>query len=104
MKIVYIADDGTIFDEGFKCIEYEIKLKYGKILDSVQFFDDKEQKLNWSFDESFDNDVFRIIITSNEQLEALYALSDYGGNPEFEFIDEPGTWEQDEDGTFNKIG
>ena len=87
----YIADDGKVFEDEFECREYElINSKSGSIHD-IQFFDENSNSLALELSDDFYNSIHKIIITSEEQVNALREISDLNGwcNEE---INKPGTW------------
>ena len=44
MKIIYIADDGTQFDDEYACKDYEWKLNHPHLKD-VHIFDKKRKRI-----------------------------------------------------------
>lgn len=62
----YIADDGTKFDEQFKCEEYEQKLKADSFYDTLECYDVDGKKLSL-FDEEYVVDNVGCAIIKNKE-------------------------------------
>lgn len=110
MKTLYIADDGTEFDNEFDCENYEEIETHKEVLD-IDFFDINDNPIEMTKDTVFDDrnyfNVYRIVIHSEKELSALNWLAEYCGWCEFEpeYIDSVGTWIYDDsdDGSWQRI-
>lgn len=106
MKKVYIADDGTWFDDFDKCEEYETIQKHPKMFDII--FADKngtEYTLNKDnpFDDKAYNKACKVIIKTQEELDELAFLTSECGWIEFEQITGLGTWIRFEGENFDGV-
>ena len=95
MKIIYVADDGKKFDNGFDCEMYEWKLDHPSLQD-VRCYNKNNEKLNDIFAENTYYDVDKIIIPNDNVAKELQALGRYMGFSLYEFITESGEWVYDE--------
>lgn len=95
MKIIYVADDGTQFDNEFDCEFYEWKLKH-PCLKEICMFDKDGNRLEDILSEDTYNLSMKIIIPSDEAVECIQALADYTGYCAYESIDQIGEWVFDE--------
>ena len=98
MRIVYIADDGKEFDDEFDCIDYEWKLNHPSLND-VHLYDKDSNELDDMFSENTYGAVMKIIIPSESAVRDLQKLGDYTGYCCYEWIDEPGEWIWDDEGS-----
>ena len=91
MKIIYIADDGTQFDNEFKCEDYEWKLKHTNIKDAHAF-----NKDGIEFEDIFSEDTYnystKIIVSSDEAARELQELCNYTGYVCYKSINKAGEW------------
>ena len=102
MTIVYIADDGTHFDNEWECKDYEWLLTHRAIND-VQFLDKDGDWLEDIFSEDAYNNVRRIIAPNVASVHALVDLERYTGFCAYADIDGVGTWVwHNEHGRFEK--
>lgn len=109
MKAIYVADDGTEFDDQFECEDYEESTKHCNLYD-VTFLDSsgKSLKLKDRSKRLFDNLPYvyqncnKIVVHNEEEVVSVQWLADYyGWCCEFEQITSPGTWIR-EDGAWKK--
>lgn len=91
MKTIYIADDGTKFDDQYDCEDYEWRLNHPYLKD-VHAFDKDGNELKNIFSEDTYNYSAKIIVTSDEGLKDLQALADYMGYCYYRHIDGIGEW------------
>lgn len=103
MKVIYIADDGKEFTDEYECLEYEWKLNHPYLKD-ICFYDKDHKELdNVTSDDTY-NITEKIIVTSEESLKDLRALTEYAGFCAYESIAECGEWNFDYNkGTFVKV-
>ena len=95
MKILYIADDGTEFDNKFDCEDYEFKLDH-PFLSSICFYDSAGKELNDAFSEETYQMATKVMIPTMEAVKDLQDLRAYTGFCDYEYITEPGVWEFNE--------
>ena len=95
MKTIYIADDGTQFDDKYECEDYEWQLNHPYLKD-VHAFDKDGNEFEDIFSEDTYNYSAKIIVTSDEGLKDLQALTDYAGYCCYGYIDRVGEWEFDD--------
>lgn len=79
-KTVYIADDGTTFEREEDCREYEARMEFSDILQSVTLFSEDGKIINFknslfAFCEALDDAVF-ILIPSYLRDERIKYFSD----------------------------
>lgn len=102
MTIVYVADDGTHFDDEWECKQYEWLLNHRAIND-VQFLDKDGDWLEDIFSEDTYNNVMKIVIPDWPAVYAFIALEHYTGFCAYAGIDSTGIWVWDnERGRFVK--
>ncbi len=90
MRTLYIADDGTEFDDEWECENHE--WRYSHKMDDVTFYDKYGNELEDKVSEDTYNDCAKIVVESEEGVEDIQALVDYTGFLGYESIDSPGTW------------
>ena len=89
--IIYLADDGTVFNNEFDCQEYELGLLIKQYQGSLRFYEfDKTRIVN---DKTIlDGDtVFFIDVADEESLSFLKKLNEWNGM--FYDIDSVGKWQ-----------
>jgi hypothetical protein len=91
MKIIYIADDGTQFDDKFNCEDYEWKLKHQNIKD-VHVFNKDGIEFEDIFSEDTYNQSTKIVVSSDEAARELQELGEYTGYCCYESINKAGEW------------
>lgn len=96
MKIVYIADDDTTFDNEFDCKDHEWRLNHPN-LQNVCFYNENNEKLNDIFTQDTYDAVNKIIVPNNFAAEELQALGKHTGFVLYESITESGEWIYSED-------
>ena len=67
MTIVYIADDGTHFDNEWECRDYEWKLKHPHLKD-VHIFDENDKEFFDLFSDDTYHGAQRVVITTQEAI------------------------------------
>jgi hypothetical protein len=95
MRAIYIADDGTQFDDRFDCEDYEWKLNHPHLKD-VHIFDKDGNKFDNVFSEDAYNYSDKIVVTSNGAVKDLHDLANYTGYCYYEHVNEVGEWRFDE--------
>ena len=91
MKIVYIADDGTEFDNYYKCDKYEFLLKYPRVQDIV-FLDIIGNEISYPMTKAGYIGVETIIVPDQEAADQLSESAWYTGFRGYEDITSAGTW------------
>lgn len=92
MKMLYVADDGTQFENEWKCIDYEWRLAHPQ-LNEIKFLDAAgEPILSSPFEDITYNDTETVIVPSETALQTLQELADYTGFCEYNDINSIGTW------------
>ena len=95
MRIIYIADDGTEFDNEFDCEHYEWKLNHPHLKD-VHIFDKYGTEFKNIFMQASYDYSSKIIITNEEALKDFQEFTEYTGFISFEDIDKVGEWKFDD--------
>lgn len=100
MKIIYIADDGSQFDNEFDCMDYEWRLAHPN-LKYIDFYDKDNNKLNNVLSEETYTSTEKIVVFNANALKDLQELAEYTGFCCYEDINERGIWIfDDEKGRF----
>jgi hypothetical protein len=104
MRTIYIADDGTQFDDEYDCQDYEWKLKHPGLKDII-FYDMKDDVLEDIFSQTTYEDTMKIVVSTDEAVKDLYELGRYYGWCAYEDVTEAGTWvwENGLNGKFVKV-
>lgn len=93
MKIVrtYVADDETIFDNEYDCLEYELRLN-NPLMTVIKVYDNLGNKLVDVSERDTYNNSDIIIIRTEQELITLHNVALYCGWSEWEMINSVGTW------------
>ncbi len=92
MKILYIADDGTQFENEHECTDYEWRLAHPH-LNEIKFLNAAgEPILSDPLEEITYDNTETVIIPNEEALQTLQDLADYTGFCEYYDINSIGTW------------
>jgi len=91
MKIIYIADDGTQFDNEVDCTDYEWKLNHPNLKD-IFIFDEDGNELKDIFEEDTYNNSMKIIVSTDEAVKDLQELAGYTGYCCYYNINKVGEW------------
>ena len=94
MTIIYIAFDGTQFENESECESYEWKHVH-PLLDCIEFYDENGIRIFNYFSEDVYNKVEKIIIKDEPSLVELQNLAEYTGFCSYEDITSIGTWSWD---------
>lgn len=95
MRTIYIADDGTQFNDEWDCRDYEWKLNHPN-LKHIHVFDKNGNEFEDIFSEDAYNYSEKIVVTSNEAVKELQDLARYTGYYCYEHINKVGVWKFDE--------
>lgn len=91
MRIIYIADDGTQFDDEFDCEAYEFRQNLP--VDCLKFYDEQGNEMPHElFEDETYNFSQKIVVPDKASLECLHKVADYCGWCEWDRIDSIGTW------------
>lgn len=107
MKILYIADDGTQFEDEWECTDYEWRLAHPH-LKEIKFLNAAGELLpSDPLEDITYNNTETVIVPNKEALQELRDLTDYAGFCEYSDIDSIGTWKHCSDsihlGGFRKV-
>ena len=92
MKIIYISDDGIQFDNETDCQFHEWKMQHNH-LKNIKFYNGEGKLLTSSpLEEEHYSSVETVVISNEEELKDLQALTDYTGFCAYESINKMGTW------------
>ena len=96
MQVIYVADDGTEFDDETECYEYEAGKKHSSLTD-IYFFDSARNLFridkNHIYADSTYNNSEMICIHNEDELKDFLWLSEACGWSEFyEQINAVGVW------------
>lgn len=101
MRVIYIADDGTQFDNEFECELHEWKF-YHPHAQEVRIFDAEGNELKDVLEEETYHNSVKIVVPNEEALKDFQAFADYSGYCAYSDIDQVGTWVLDERYNFIK--
>lgn len=91
MRVIYIADDGTQFDNMFKCEDYEWRLNHPGSND-IHMYDADGNELSEIITDKTYHSVEVVVAESEEALDALKELADYTGYCCYYDITSVGKW------------
>lgn len=95
MKVIYIADDGTHFDNELECVTHEWFLTHRAIND-IEFLDKNGNWLGDFLSEDTYNNVMKIVIPNRAAMHDFIDLAQYTGFCAYADIDSMGTWVWDD--------
>lgn len=98
MRTVYIAEDGTEFNDAFNCEFYEWKLRH-PYLREIKCYDNQDNPIDNITEESAYDKCEKVIVPTMQSLNDLHALADYMGFTLYNDIKSTGTWVYDEHAT-----
>ena len=108
MRILYIADDGTEFDNEFDCEVYEETNRHNTAY-NIEVYDLDGNRLTLTKDLS-DEDFYwkaeKVVLHTKEEVDDLQWLAEYTGWCEFEQLTSVGTWvrrEENGEGIWEKV-
>ena len=92
MRTVYIANDGTQFDNKYECETYEFNLTISD--HNLKFYDAGGTLLDYPIiDSRIYNLSDKVIVPDEQSLDVLRKVSYANGWCEFDYIDSIGVWE-----------
>lgn len=97
MRIIYEADDGTQFDDEWKCEDYEWKINHPHLKD-VHCYNEEGKELENLFEEGTYNYSMKIVVPTDEAAKDLQELAHYTGYYYYAHITESGVWVYKENG------
>lgn len=92
MRVIYIADDGTQFEDKWDCEEYEWILNHPNIK-SVEIYDSNDNKLTMYMSSDTYENADLVIVPDMAALSDLHELARLTGFCYYHQIESPGTWE-----------
>ena len=95
MKVVYIADDGTWFNNEFACEDYEWRLNHPHVKD-VHIFDENGNEFEDVLADDTYHNAMKIIVPNDEALKDFQAFAEYSGYCSYGDVDQVGEWVFDE--------
>lgn len=95
MKVVYMSDDGEIFDNKYDCMDHEWLLYHSNMKYFVGFYDKNLEELKNVFSEDTYQNTDMVIVTDNIVIADLHALAEYTGFCNYKDITEVGIWKFD---------
>lgn len=99
MKVLYIADDGTQFDDEWDCRDYEFRKDLD--LDDIEMYDEDGNRLDPMTEETYYT-VMRIVIKTERAAEYLAKIENYTGFIAYADVKTPGVWVYDQEAGFIK--
>lgn len=91
MKIIYISDDGKVFEDRCECEDYEWKLAH-PYLDDVYLYDIDNNRLEDVLSEDTYYITEKIVVQNENALKDLRALANYTGFCCYFDVKECGEW------------
>lgn len=91
MRAIYIADDGTTFDDEWDCKDYEFRQSLD--LDDIELYDENGNRFDDILSEDAYNNCTRVIVKTDKAVSDLYKIAEYTGFICYYGIGGPGTWE-----------
>ena len=97
MRVIYIADDGTQFDDEWECKSYEMRQNHPYCA-TIEYFNEAGNPLTIGEDitDAFDDRIYdfawKVIIHNEEEFKDFCWLQDYHGWYDMECITGPGVW------------
>lgn len=95
MRIIYIADDGTQFDNEVDCEDYEWKLDHPHLKD-VRIYDKNGIEFTDVFSEDAYSHSAKVVVSTDDAAKDFQALAEYTGYCCYDQIKMAGEWRFDE--------
>lgn len=92
MKIIYIADDGTQFNDKYECEEYEWISNHPNIR-NVKMYDKNDNELTTYMSQDTYENADVVIVPDDEALDDLHELAEFTGFSYYFQVACPGRWE-----------
>lgn len=89
MRVLFIADDGTAFNDEWDCKDYEFRKSLD--LDSMELYDKYGTRCD-PLSESDYNKVVKIIVETEKAVSDLNKIAKYTGFVLYEDVNSVGTW------------
>ena len=97
MRVIYIADDGTQFDDEYECKDYEWLQKHSHLKD-IQLYDEEGYLLDESILSEYGyNHAWTVVVKTLDAAIEMDALAQYTGFCAYEDINRVGVWTWDKD-------
>lgn len=97
MKIMYIADDGTTFEDEIDCENYEFMLNHHN-WHNIELYDENGIRLYNYLSQDVYEKTEVVIVPDKESLRELHEIARYTGFCSYHQIESLGTWEFKMDG------
>lgn len=96
MRVIYVADDGTTFDDEWDCKDYEFRKSLS--LDDIEVYDENGNKFDDILSEDAYNNCVKVVVKTDKAVSDLHKIVKYTGFIGYDDIDSPGIWHaKDED-------
>lgn len=89
MRTVFIADDGTQFDDEWNCKDYEFRKSLD--LDDIELYDKNGARLDLLSEDGY-NKAVKIIVKTERAASDLNKIAKYTGFTLYEDVNGVGTW------------
>ena len=90
MRVIYVADDGTTFDDEWDCKDYEFRRSLS--LDDIEIYDENGNRFDDILSEDAYNNCTRVIVKTDKAVTDLHKIVKYTGFIYYDDIDSPGIW------------
>lgn len=98
MRVIYIADDGTTFDDEWDCQDYEFRQSLS--LDDIEIYDENGNRFDDILSEDAYNNCVKVVVKTDKAVADLHKIVEYTGFVGYDDIDSPGIWHAKIDGWF----
>lgn len=98
MRVIYVADDGTTFDDEWDCKDYELRQSLS--LDDIEVYDENNNRFDDILSEDAYNKSARVIVKTDKAVSDLHKIVEYTGFVVYDDIDSPGIWNAKDDDWF----
>lgn len=89
MRTVFIADDGTQFDDEWDCKDYEFRKSLD--LDSIEIYGKYRTRYDPLSEDGY-NKAVKIIVKTERAVSDLHKIAKYTGFTLYEDVNSVGTW------------
>lgn len=90
MTVIYVANDGTTFDDEWDCKDYEFQQSLS--LDDIEVYDENGNRFDDILSEDAYNNCTRVMVKTDKAVSDLHKIAEYTGFLGYEDIDSPGIW------------
>lgn len=89
MRTVFIADDGTVFDDEWDCQDYEFRKSID--FESIEIYDQYRTRYDPLSEDGY-NKAVKIIVKTEKAVSDLNKIAKYTGFILYEDVNSVGTW------------